>query len=139
MDFLIEPFRPSDIPEALELWRQVPGVGLGRGDTPPLLRVFLRWNEATSFVARFDGRMVGAVLGGWDGRRGYIHHLAVRPDCQGRGLGTALLDKTLASLGSLGALKVHMFVHVNNAKAIEFYRRNGWVWRDDLGMMSRDL
>lgn len=136
----IAKFRPEDIPDVLELWRRAgPGVGLSRSDEPAKLTMFLGRNPGTSFVARSDGRVIGAVLGGWDGRRGYIHHLAVAPDHRRRGLGKTLTGPALDALRRAGADKVHIFVHTDNAEAIEFYRRSGWYWRDELGMMSFDL
>ncbi len=135
----MEPFRPEDIPEVLDLWRSTPGVGLSRSDTPSELAIFLERNPGTSFVVRREGRIVGAILGGWDGRRGYIHHLAVHPDHRNQGLGAALLDRSMAEFARMGILKVHMFVFVDNAPAIEFYRRRGWVWREDIRVMSKDL
>lgn len=135
----MESFRPEDIPEVLELWRATPGVGLSAADEPDQLRVFLARNPGTSYVLRRERKVVGAVMGGWDGRRGYIHHLAVRPDCQGRGYGKALLGRVLDEFRRMGVQKVHIFVYVDNAPAIEFYRRLGWTWREDIGVMSLSL
>lgn len=134
-----EPFLHEDIPQVIELWRATPGVGLSSADTPPELAKFLDRNPETSFVARQDERIVGVIMGGWDGRRGYIHHLAVRDDCRRQGLGQALLDNLLDEFRRIGVLKVHMFVFVDNTSAIDFYRRRGWTWREDIRMMSLNL
>ncbi|MEW6032886.1 MAG: GNAT family N-acetyltransferase [Bacillota bacterium] len=132
--------RPEDIPQVLDLWsRSGPGVGLGRGDDPAGLAAFLERNPGTSFVARAGGRVIGAVLGAWDGRRGYLHHLAVDPAWRRRGLGTALTRRALEALREVGAGKVHIFVHVENVEAVEFYERLGWYRRETLAMMSFDL
>ena len=56
---------------------------------------YLRRNPTTCFAAESDGRLVGVILTGHDGRRGYIYHTAVRPDCQGRGVGAALVHATV--------------------------------------------
>ncbi len=135
----LEAFRPGDIDEVIELWRATPGVGLSSADTPPELTRFLDRNPGTSFVARSEGRIVGVIMGGWDGRRGYIHHLAVGAGCRRQGIGSTLLNRLLEEFGRMGVLKVHMFVFVDNAPAIEFYRKRGWTWREDIGMMSLNL
>ncbi len=135
----LEPFRVGDIPEVIDLWRATPGVGLSSADTPPELTKFLERNPGTSFVTRRDGRIVGAILGGWDGRRGYIHHLAVHQDCRREGVGSALLEGLLDAFRRMGVLKVHMFVYIDNTLAIDFYRKRGWAWREDIRVMSLNL
>lgn len=135
----IEVFTPQDIAEVLELWRSTPGVGLSSADTPAELTRFLERNPGTSFVAREEGAVVGAILGGWDGRRGYIHHLAVRADRRRRGIGSALLERLLGEFRRMRVLKAHMFVYVDNVAAIEFYRKRGWTRRGDIQVMSLDL
>ncbi len=133
------PFEIADIPEVIALWRATPGVGLSSADTPPELTRFLERNPGTSFLAREGGRLVGAILGGWDGRRGYIHHLAVAADRRRQGLGQALLDELLGAFRHLGVLKIHLFIFVDNELAIAFYRKRGWTWREDIRVMSLNL
>ena len=85
----IEPMDEADVPAVLELWRQTPGVGLNEGDDPAGLAAFSSRNPGLSLVARDAGRVVAAVLCGHDGRRGYLNHLAVRPEFRRHGLGRA--------------------------------------------------
>lgn len=135
----LDAFRSDDIEEVISLWRATPGVGLSSADTPPELARFLDRNPGTCFVARSEGRIVGVIMGGWDGRRGYIHHLAVRADCRRQGIGSTLLGRLLEAFRRMGALKVHMFVFVSNELAIGFYRNRGWTWREDIRVMSLNL
>lgn len=132
-------FLPADAPEVLTLWKETPGVGLGAGDTVPELARFLERNPGTSFIIRKNGRVVGCILGGWDGRRGYIHHLAVHPEYQGRGYGRALVEAAHDAFRRLGVPKLHLFVQTDNPRVVGFYERLGWYWRHDLGMMSVNL
>ena len=74
----------ADLPAALRLWRKTEGVGLNESDRLPPLRRFLRRNPGLSQVARTHRRLLGAVLCGHEGRRGYLHHLAVAADCRDR-------------------------------------------------------
>ncbi|MBI4770851.1 MAG: GNAT family N-acetyltransferase, partial [Chloroflexi bacterium] len=72
------------------------------------------------------GKIVGAVLGGFDGRRGMVYHLAVAPEQRGRGLGAALLAELEARLKAKGCLKYYLLVTQDNPGALDFYRRQGW-------------
>jgi len=132
----IATFTPADIAEALELWRGSEGLGLA-GDTPEVLAAYLARNPGLSFVARDGGVLVGAVLCGHDGRRGYLHHLAIAPGHRRRGLGAALVARCLAGLAAIGITKCHLFVRGDNEPALRFWRRIGWDERTDLVMMSR--
>ncbi|MCB0153428.1 MAG: GNAT family N-acetyltransferase, partial [Anaerolineae bacterium] len=73
----IREMTPQDLAQVLVLWQQAEGVGLSEADSPDRLTRFLEHNPGLSFVAINGNQLVGAVLGGHDGRRGYIHHLAV--------------------------------------------------------------
>ena len=133
-------FIPDDIPAALDLWTRTDGVGLGASDTYSQLDAFLSRNPNTSCVAVVDGRIVGTVLAGHDGRRGYVHHLAVDANQRRRGLGTSLVQCAMQALTGQGIEKVHVFVFRDNNQSGEaFWRALGWVEREELQMFSRAL
>jgi putative acetyltransferase len=90
-----------------------------------------------SFVAREDGVLIGAVLTGHDGRRGYLHHLAVRADRRGLGVGKMLAEHSLAALRSAGIDKCHLFVLGANTGGLEFWRKIGWKERIELVVLSK--
>jgi ribosomal protein S18 acetylase RimI-like enzyme len=90
-----------------------------------------------SFVAELDGRLTGAALSGHDGRRGYIHHLAVHPDYRRQGIGEELIKHCLAALAADGIQKCHLYVFTKNQGGICFWEDTGWTRRDDLLMMSQ--
>lgn len=139
MDVKIAPMVPADHDDALALWGRSPGVGLSRADEPAAIRRYLGRNPGLSFVAREGERLVGAVLCGHDGRRGFLHHLAVDAAYRGRGLGRKLTRRCLAALRADGIDKCHLFVLRTNEPALEFWRRIGWQERVDLRMCSIDL
>lgn len=134
----IEKAKLSDIGEMLGFWRSIPGIGIGRGDTEQSLKLFIEKNPSTSLVLRENSRLIGTVLGGFDGRRGYIYHLAVHPDHRGKGFGKALLDGVLRELKAQGALKIHLFAFSDNQAAAEFYPSQGWELRRDIQVFSWD-
>ena len=77
MDCVIRTLRIADYEAVLRLWQDTEGVGLNESDDRCHVRIYLRRNPGMSFVAQHGGEIVGAVLCGHDGRRGYLHHLAV--------------------------------------------------------------
>src|SRR5512142_407604 len=91
-----------DLPGVLDLWRRSEGLGLGASDEPAALEAFLARNPGLSFTARCDGELAGAVLGGHDGRRGYLHHLAVAQAHRRQGIGRALVERCCSELRALG-------------------------------------
>lgn len=139
MDPSIVPMVATDAEEAIALWRETEGIGLSGADTPAGIRSFLARNPGLSFVARVDGVLAGVVLCGHDGRRGYIHHLAIRPSYRGMGVGSDLAERCLAELSALGIGKCHLFVQRTNPPAFHFWRRLGWKLREDLWMMSKEV
>ena len=127
----------SDLPAVLTFWRDMPGVGLNEGDTPAGLRLYLDRNPGLSLVARHGSQIVGAVLCGHDGRRGYLCHLAVLPEYRRQGLGRLLVDRCLAALASLGVPKCNIFLYTDNGPGEQFWKRCGWSAREDLKVLQR--
>ena len=127
----------SDLDDALELWAETDGVGLNESDTPDRLKHYLERNPGLSLVVRDGNRIVGAVLCGHDGRRGYLHHLAVIPEYRRHGLGRKMVDGCLASLSKLGILKCNIFTHADNDLGQRFWSRCGWSKRSDLQVLQR--
>jgi len=132
----VRPMAEEDIPAALALWQGLPGIGLRDADSPPALARFLRRNPGLSFVAVAGGELVGVSLAGQDGRRGYLHHVAVRPDCRKRGTGRRLVEACVAALSAEGIEKVNFWVKADNAAGLAFWSRLGGRERTDIVMVS---
>jgi putative acetyltransferase len=129
----------ADYDDTLTLWNATEGLGLSAADSREAISRYLARNPEMSFVAcGEDGTLVGAVLCGHDGRRGYLHHLAVRSDCRGHGLGRALAERCLEALRAEGIDKCHLFVKRSNAAGQSFWQHTGWTERS-LVLMSRDI
>lgn len=138
MDATFEVFTMQDYEAVFALWRETEGVGLSSADEPEKIEAYLARNPGLSFVARAGGQVVGAVLCGHDGRRGLLHHLAVRKDCRRQGVGTELVKRCMEGLRLQGIDKCHLFVFRSNQNGIAFWRSQGWDERLTLVLMSRD-
>jgi len=135
-DLEIRSFESSDIPDALALWRTADGVVVREADQPGPIRDYLRRHAASSFVAIAGSRVIGTVLCGHDGRRGYLYHLAVERAHRGRGVGRALATRALDALRREGIEKCHLMVVTENADARAFWSALGWQLRSDVVLMS---
>jgi ribosomal protein S18 acetylase RimI-like enzyme len=118
----------KDLQEVLNLWRNAgPGVQLSPSDEPEAILHKLERDPDLFLVAEEDrGRVVGTVLGGYDGRRGLVYHLAVNKDHRRRGIGEALMVELERKLKAKGCYKSYLLVAPDNADAIDFYNRRGW-------------
>lgn len=117
-----------------------PGMGLNTTDDSRAgIARFLARNPDTCFAAVDDGRIVGAILAGNDGRRGYIYHTAVRSDMRGRGIGRGLVERALAALEKEGISKVALVAFSRNVDGNAFWQRMGFEARKDLTYRNRAL
>jgi putative acetyltransferase len=129
----------ADYEDAISLWRSADGVGLhDDADSKHAIGKYLQRNQGLSFVARDNGMLAGAVLCGYDGRRGYLHHLAVSEAYRKKGIGKALVQRVIKKLASLGITKCHVFVFDGNLGGQKFWKSIGWTERVELKIMSKD-
>ena len=129
----------EDYARVIGLWRSMDGVGLSAADEKESIAKYLDRNPGMSFTARVNGKIVGAVLAGHDGRRGYLHHLAVQPLYGRQGLGRALVRAALVSLEREGIQKCHIFIFADNETGRAFWKKTGFDLRDDLIIMSENI
>ena len=129
----IAPMMEKDYDEAYALWRATPGMGLRRlDDSRQGIAGLLARNPGMSFVARRDGRVVGCILAGHDGRRGFLYHAAVAAEYQGRGLGRALVRRALRALDQEGIPKANLVVFAHNEGGNAFWSHMGFAVRTDI-------
>lgn len=122
----------SDCEAVLCLMSRTPGVSVRDADSPAAIGRFLERNPGLSFVAERDGRIVGCLMAGHDGRRGALYHLAVDADARRQGLASALVAHCLGALEKRGIRKTHVDVFRSNADGNAFWEAAGWTRRDDL-------
>jgi ribosomal protein S18 acetylase RimI-like enzyme len=137
--YRIETMSLTDYDDVMRLWQNTEGVGLNESDNRCAIASYLKRNPGMSFVARLGTEIAGAVLCGHDGRRGYLHHLAVAKPHRRRGLGRRLVKACLAELKRLRILKCNIFLFADNAAGGRFWRHNGWVRRADLLVMQKNI
>ena len=126
--YTIRTFRfPDDYKAVYDLWaRAGPGIRLRKSDEPEEIAKKVQHDPELFLVAEVDGHIVGAVMGGFDGRRGMIYHLAVAPPYRGRGIGKALMAEMERRLIAKGCVRAYLMVTEDNATVIAYYRRLGW-------------
>lgn len=130
----------GDYDEVYALWLSCTGMGLNDlDDSRGGIRRFLERNPETCFVAEDEGKIVGVILAGSDGRRGYIYHTAVHPAYRRRGIAGTLTEQTLDALQNLGIHKVAMLVFKKNHGANAFWESLGFTAREDLYYRNRAL
>jgi N-acetylglutamate synthase len=132
-------FLIGDYEAAVELWKRVEGLDIAEGDDRESIGRFLKQNRGLSRVATAGSTVVGAALCGHDGRRGYIYHLGVDPNYQGRRLGKQLVDECLEGLRLAGLERANILVAKDNPRGLEFWRRAGWEDLDGAAAMGIDL
>jgi len=139
MDITIIKFEIKSYDEVYTLWQKCDGVGLSAADSRENIRKYLDRNPGMSFIAKSGDSVIGSILGGHDGRRGYIHHLGVHPDFRRRGLARQLVGKCLNILQNEGIQKCHIFIFNSNSGGIAFWESVGWTFRSDISVISKTI
>jgi ribosomal protein S18 acetylase RimI-like enzyme len=123
--------------QAVDLWKKCDGIGMSGADSREGIQKYLERNPDMSLVARDNDILVGSILCGHDGRRGYIHHLAVRPEYRRRGIGRKLVERSIVALRDNGIQKSHIFIFNENLGGIAFWEQIGWTRRKDISLISK--
>jgi len=122
-----------DYDGAYELWLNTAGMGLNDiDDSREGITKYLNRNPDSCFVAEKAGKIIGVILCGHDGRRGFIYHMAVAECERAKGIGTSLLDKAVSALKSINITKVALVVKDYNECGNKFWERKGFAARSDL-------
>ncbi|HKZ39456.1 MAG TPA: GNAT family N-acetyltransferase [Candidatus Hodarchaeales archaeon] len=130
----------ADFGHVRELWKNS-GISLSLSDQPEELAKMLERNPDLCLVCcETGGKIIGAVLGGFDGRRGWVHHLAVSSDFRHLGIGTMIMKELQGRFEHLcTAVKLKLEVVSSNMEVIAFYKQLGWDERPELVTMTKTL
>jgi len=123
----------NDYEQAYSLWLNTPNMGLNNiDDSKEGIAKYLVRNPNTCFVAEKDGEVTGVIMCGHDGRRGYIHHTAVKQSEQRSGIGALLLNSAMSALEREGIAKAALVVFGKNEEGNAFWEKQGFTMRPDL-------
>lgn len=130
----------ADYDHVFALWADArPGVEIRPSDQPDEIRKKLTRDPDLFLVATIDDAIVGVIMGAWDGRRGWLHHLAVSPAHRRRGIARALVAETERRLQNRGCLKLNLLVREANAAARALYRKMGYDEMPTILPMGKEL
>jgi ribosomal protein S18 acetylase RimI-like enzyme len=131
---------PVDYEQVHDLWQSVErGVHIGRSDTLTEIGKKITRDPELFLVAEVNGMIVGSVIGGFDGRRGLIYHLAVATSFRSLGIGSRLMNEVETRLRAKGCLKCYLLVTVDNPEAGDYYKQRGWYEMDTVRLYGKDL
>ena len=134
----IREFNLDDYPNIFELWRES-GLEIRPGDDLEGVKLKLERDPDLFLIAEEDGQIVGGVIGGWDGRRGFIWHLAVKPGHQRKGIARALVRQVEENLAKKGAIIVYAFVLATNKRSRDFFTASSYDTTTDQVVVRKDL
>ncbi len=131
----------ADYDEVFALWQEAEGLGLHSDecDSREGVARYLARNPGTCFVARDGERLIGAVLCGNDGRRGYLNHMTVDKAYRRRGIGTVLVRRCMSVLKQMGIARSNLYVFAANDAALKFWRKLGWRFYEEFGVKAMSL
>ena len=130
----------SDYDGVYNLWLNTPGMGLNTtDDSREGIEKYLKRNPTSNFVAESDGEIIGVIMAGHDGRRGYIYHTAVLPTYRNQGVAKNLVDCAMSALDEEGINKVALVAFQKNDIGNGFWEHIGFIERDDLVYMNKNI
>jgi ribosomal protein S18 acetylase RimI-like enzyme len=140
-DIVLREFQfPLDYESVLHLWQQAgDGIGIGISDQPAEIEKKLQRDPDLFLVAESAGQLIGSVIGGFDGRRGMVYHLAVDAEYRGHGLGCRLMDEIESRLRAKGCRKAYLLVKKGNDGVARLYQKFGWGEMDKIRLFGKIL
>lgn len=137
---IIRKMKLSDYETVYSLWLSCKGMGLNDlDDSRTGIEKFLKRNPETCFVAEINDKLIGVIMAGNDGRRGYIYHTAVHPDFRNQGIARTLVETVMKALKECGISKVALVVFERNQSGNDFWEKLGFTVRDDLVYRNRSI
>lgn len=130
----------DDYQTVYQLWNNTPGMGMRNvDDSEEGIEKYLKRNPETCFVAEVENKVVGVILSGHDGRRGYIYHTAVSNIARKQGIGTKLVNTAIEALKEQGINKVALVAFETNELGNSFWKSQGFEERNDLVYRNKSL
>ena len=136
MNLNVRPMTTDDYDEVFAMWQITTKRALSDADSRENIAFYLKRNPEMSQVAVAHGKIVGTVLCGHDGRRGFIHHMAVAEEYRRHNIAKRMALTALEALVNDGIKKTHIFCYTNNNLGQSFWTALGWQKRDDVFVFS---
>lgn len=128
-------FSLDDFDSVINLWKKA-GLIISRSDTLEGLKKKIKRDPQLFFVMEKDSFIIGVVMGSYDGRRGWINHLAVDPEYQGMKIGQQIIKELEMRFKKIGCEKINLLIERNNEEVQEFYEKQGFK-KDELLFMEK--
>lgn len=137
---IIRTMDKKDYENVYDLWIHTEGMGLNTTDDSRegIVKYLLR-NPTTCFVAEDNENLIGVIMSGHDGRRGFIHHTTVKQEYRGQGIGKKLVDSAMTALEAEGIHKVALVAFEKNVTGNAFWEKIGFTVRDDLVYRNKNI
>lgn len=130
----------NDYDQVYNLWMNTPGMGLNDlDDSKEGIEKYLNRNPNTCFVAEIENKIIGVILSGHDGRRGFIYHTAVAREERGKGIATKIIRNAIDALKNEGINKVALVAFSNNEIGNSFWQKQGFTERTDLTYRNKSV
>jgi ribosomal protein S18 acetylase RimI-like enzyme len=139
LGYTIRSMTLDDYNEAVHLWQNTEWVSLSDTDAREPMQLFLDRNPGLSLVVRDGGELIGTILCSHDGRRGYLHHLAVDKQHRRQGIGSDLVQRCLTALAKEGITKCNIYFIEENAAGMAFWAHNGFELLPHFGWMQKTI
>lgn len=139
MGYVIRSMTLEDYDEVLLLWQNTEWISLSDTDAREPMKLFLNRNPGLSLVVRDGDELIGTILCSHDGRRGYLHHLAIDKQHRRQGIGTDLVQRCLAALAKESIIKCNIYFIEENEAGMAFWTHNGFELLPHFGWMQRAI
>lgn len=131
-------YKTEDYQIVKQLWIDS-GLLLTLSDKKDELQILANHQGNKFYIIEKIDIIIGTVICTFDGRRGYIQHVAVKPAEQNKGIGKLIMDHAMKYYTDKRVVKVHLMVERSNKEVVDFYEKLGWKIRDDLFLMTKVL
>ncbi len=130
----IRNYKTSDKDSVVSLWKKVFNPQKPYNDPEIVIDMKTKQNDGLFFVAEENNQIIGTIIAGFDGHRGWLYSLAVHQQHRRKGIGTQLVKKAIHELKKLGCLKVNLQINSDNSEVVGFYKKNGFLLEDRISL-----
>jgi N-acetylglutamate synthase len=127
MNYKIELMTLNRYDELIAFWKSISGIWVSEDDSYENLKTYFKRNPDTNFIAVHEDKIIGTIKCSHDGRRGYLHHLAVEEEYRNQGIAKTLVEKCIGILRKEGIKQFRLFVLDSNKQAMDFWKRLGFT------------